>query len=215
MNDALRKWSGEPVTIGFGDKPAVVVVDFQDGFTRDPDFLMDGAPLIDRAIANTARLLDVARAFGVPVATCYTAYKSERDMPYWKLTKMRELLIHGHPATELDSRIYDPDYDLVVCKTGASIFFQTPVVNYLIKERVDTVIVTGCTTSGCVRASVVDSMSYNYRTIVASDGVGDRALGPHEANLFDMGQKYADLLTCDEIVAHLLKQGTGGAKKVA
>ena len=73
----------------------------------------------------------------------------------------------------------------------------------------------GCTTSGCVRASVVDSMSYNYRTIVASDGVGDRAIGPHEANLFDMGQKYADLLICDEIVAHLLKQGTGGAKKVA
>jgi maleamate amidohydrolase len=200
MNDALRKWSGEPVTIGFGDKPAVVVVDFQNGFTRDPDFLMDGAPLIDRAIANTARLLDVARAFGVPVATCYTAYKSERDMPYWKLTKMRELLIHGHPATELDSRIYDPDYDLVVCKTGASIFFQTPVVNYLIKERVDTVIVTGCVTSACVRASIVDSFQYKFRTIVPEDCVGDREADSHHSNLRDVGRRYCDVSTSEAVI---------------
>ena len=64
-------------------------------------------------------------------------------------------------------------------------------------------IVTGATTSGCVRASVIDSMSYNFRTIVVSDGVGDRADGPHEANLFDMRQKYADLHTADEVIAHL------------
>ncbi|MCI0787585.1 MAG: isochorismatase family protein, partial [Chloroflexi bacterium] len=62
---------------------------------------------------------------------------------------------------------------------------------------------TGCTTSGCVRASVIDSMSYNFRTVVASDCVGDRALGPHEANLFDMEQKYADLMTSSEIIAVL------------
>ena len=64
-------------------------------------------------------------------------------------------------------------------------------------------LVTGCTTSGCVRASVIDSMSHNFRTIVVSDCVGDRALAPHEANLFDMEQKNADLMTCDEVVARL------------
>ena len=72
MFDALRNWSGEPMPIGFGEVPGVVVVDFQTGFTRDPDFLMNGAPLIDRAVENTARLLRVARAHGVPVASCYT-----------------------------------------------------------------------------------------------------------------------------------------------
>ena len=126
MFDALRNWSGEPMPIGFGEVPGVVVVDFQTGFTRDPEFLMDGAPLIDRAVENTARLLRVARAHGVPVASCYTAYRSEREMPYWKLAKMRETLLHGHPSTRLDPRIHDPDYDFVLCKEGASIFFQTP-----------------------------------------------------------------------------------------
>ncbi|MDB5543027.1 MAG: isochorismatase hydrolase [Hyphomicrobiales bacterium] len=73
------------------------------------------------------------------------------------------------------------------------------------KRRVDTVIVTGATTSGCVRASVVDALSYNFKTIVATDCVGDRALAPHEANLFDMGQKYADLLSGAEIAARFTK----------
>ena len=74
------------------------------------------------------------------------------------------------------------------------------------KEAIDTLIVTGCTTSGCVRASVVDAVSMNFRTVVASDAVGDRAHGPHEANLFDMGQKYADLLAVREIIAVLATQ---------
>ena len=203
MQDVLREWSGEPQPIGYGAAPAVVVVDFQNGFTRDPDFLMDGAPLIERAVENTARLLDVARAFGVPVATCYTAYKSERDMPYWKPTKMRELLIHGHPATELDSRIYDPDYDLAVCKTGASIFFQTPVVNYLIKERTDTVIVTGCVTSACIRASIIDSFQYKFRTFVPEDCVGDREEDSHHSNLRDVGRRYCDVTTGAAVIAWL------------
>ena len=73
------------------------------------------------------------------------------------------------------------------------------------QQGADTVVVTGCTTSGCVRATVVDAMQNNFRTIVARDCVGDRAMGPHEANLFDMGQKYADLLDRDEIIAELSK----------
>jgi maleamate amidohydrolase len=88
-------------------------------------------------------------------------------------------------------------------KTQPSAFFGTDLAPWLIRRRVDTVIVTGATTSGCVRASVVDSMSHNFKTIVVSDGVGDRAREPHEANLFDMRQKYADLMTTDDVIAKL------------
>jgi maleamate amidohydrolase len=72
-----------------------------------------------------------------------------------------------------------------------------------VQQGADTLVVTGCTTSGCVRATVVDSVSHNFRTIVARDCVGDRAMGPHDANLFDMGQKYADLMDRDEIIAEI------------
>ena len=203
MIDALKEWSGDPIPVGFGEKPGVVVVDFQVGFTRDPEFLMGGAPLIERAVTNTARLLDVVRAAGVPVASCYTAYNSVREMPYWKLSKMQETLLHGHPSTRLDARIHDPGYDLVLCKTGASIFFQTPVVSYFVKERVDTVIVTGCVTSACIRASIIDSFQYKYRTIVPEDCVGDREEDSHRSNLRDVGRRYCDITSCDEVIAHL------------
>jgi len=90
---------------------------------------------------------------------------------------------------------------LVVRKQGASAFFDTNLAGWLAFRRVDTVIVAGCTTSGCVRATVVDAMQHNFRTICATDCVGDRAIGPHEANLFDIGQKYADLMSFAEIEA--------------
>ena len=90
-------------------------------------------------------------------------------------------------------------------KTQPSAFFGTDLVGWLVKRRVDTVIVTGATTSGCVRATVVDALSHNFRTIVATDCVGDRAPGPHEANLFDMGQKYADLMSGEEVAERFKK----------
>ena len=116
---------------------------------------------------------------------------------------MRETLLHTHPSTKLDSRIHDPEYDFVVCKTGASIFFHTPVVTYFVKHRVDTVIVTGCVTSACIRASVIDSFQYHFRTIVPEDCVGDREAESHRSNLHDVGRRYCDIVTCDEVIDHL------------
>ena len=107
MTDVLLQWSGEPIEIGFGERLGIAVVDFQLGFTRDPEFLMDGAPLIERAVLNTARLLQVARARGVPVASCYTAYASKRDMPHWKgLEDGRDLGPRSprHPTRSTDPR---------------------------------------------------------------------------------------------------------------
>ncbi|MCZ6590674.1 MAG: isochorismatase family protein, partial [Alphaproteobacteria bacterium] len=107
------------------------------------------------------------------------------------------------PASQVVAELEPRDGEYVFTKTQPSAFFGTNLTAWLVAKRVDTVLVTGCTTSGCVRASVIDSMSYNFRTIVVSDCVGDRALGPHEANLFDMEQKYADLMTAAEVAAAL------------
>ena len=109
--------------------------------------------------------------------------------------------------TAFGSQIVDEltpwDGEYIVRKTQPSAFFGTNLTAWFVSKGVDTVITTGCTTSGCIRASVTDSMSYNFKTVVATDCVGDRALGPHEANLFDMQQKYADLMTSAEIIAVL------------
>lgn len=185
--------------IGYGRKPGIAVVDFQKAFT-DPKFPLGGAPLIERAVQNTARLLTVARRAGVPVANCYTAYSSPADMPYWKVAAVQQHLIHGSEATEFDPRIWDPDHDVKLVKAGASIFFQTPIVPFMVKQQVDTLIVVGCVTSGCVRASIVDSFQYGFRTIVPEDGVGDQDDRPHHDNLRDVGRRYCDVTDTDRVI---------------
>lgn len=191
MDEYARRGFGQ-IPVGTGMKPGIVVIDFQVCYI-DPKYPLGGAPLIVRAIDNTAKLLEVARRHNVPVANCYTAYMNEREMPYWKIPFVRESFIHGNPATEFDQRILDPTYDLIVCKKAPSIFFETGVTNYFNKERVDTVIITGCNTSGCIRASAIDSFSYRFRTLVPEDCVGDVEEGPHRDNLRDIGRRYVDI----------------------
>ena len=201
-DDSYKDIGFGALDIGFGERPGIAVVDFQTGFT-DPKYTLGGRPLVERAVENTAKLLAVARAANVPVATCYTAYSSPRDAPYWKIPTVVNEFHHGHPCTELEPRIYDPDYDVVFCKTGPSIFFQTAVTQFFIKERADTVIVVGCNTSGCIRASVIDAFSYGYRVAVPEDCVGDVEEGPHQANLLDVGRRYADVVTLDDVLEYL------------
>lgn len=191
-DDYSNRTYGE-IAVGMGEKPGIVVVDFQKGFT-EAQYPLGGAPLVMRALENTQKLLKLARAHGVPVASCNTAYMNEREMPYWKITAVRETFRHDHPSAALDPRIHDPDYDLVVCKKGPSIFFGTPVADYFTKERVDTVIVTGCNTSGCIRATAIDAFSHRYRTLVPEDCVGDIEEQPHRDNLRDIGRRYADVI---------------------
>ncbi len=185
--------------IGYGDMPGIAVVDFQNAFI-DPQYKLGGAPLIERAVNNTARLLDVARSAGVPVANCVTSFSSKADMPYWKIGEIQETLIHGSHAADFDDRIYDPAHDVKLVKAGASIFFQTPIVPFMVKHKVDTMIVVGCVTSGCVRASVIDSFQYGFRTIVPEDGVGDQDERPHHDNLRDVGRRYADVTNVDSVI---------------
>ena len=183
--------------MGFGTKPAVVVVDFQKAFTN-PRFPLSGSAHVERAVENTAILLKAARAAGAPIAHSYTAHSSARDAPHWKVKAVTNLFRHGWEGCELDPRTYDPSYDAVYCKAAPSIFFGTSVAQFFAKEQVDTVFITGCTTSGCVRASVIDAFSFGFRVMVPEPCSGDQEEEAHHANLLDVGRRYADVLTLEE-----------------
>jgi len=208
MNDTIddygrRGYGGR--SIGFGQRIGIAVVDFQLGFV-DPRFPLGGAELTERAVVNTSTLLHAARAARLPVVSCYTAYHGIADAPHWKIPPVLETLRHGAEPTLLDPRIHDPAYDVVLCKSGPSIFFHTPAAPIFVRQEVDTIIVTGCTTSGCVRASVIDAFSYGFRVIVPEDCVGDVEEGPHLSNLRDVGRRYADIVdlrTCLDHIATL------------
>jgi maleamate amidohydrolase len=107
------------------------------------------------------------------------------------------------PASQIVAQLTPNPDETILRKTQPSAFFGTGYAEQLRQRGVDTVIVAGCTTSGCVRATVVDAMSHDFRTIVARDCVGDRSVAAHDANLFDMEQKYADLMDADAIIARL------------
>ncbi len=188
-------------TIGFGERPGIAVVDFQLGFT-DPDGQFS-SKLVERAILNTSKILRLAREVGVPVANCYTAYHSGKDMPYWKIGPVHETFYYGHPCTQMEPRTSDQSYDFIFCKHAPSIFFNTPANTFFTKYSVDTMIVVGCMTSGCIRASVIDSFSTGYKTIVPEDCVGDADDRPHQDNLRDIGRRYADVLNSSDVIEYL------------
>jgi maleamate amidohydrolase len=190
-------------TVGFGERPAIVNVDFQLAFT-DPEYPTGRSPHVHRAVENTSILLEHARAKGVPVASCNVGWCSAADMGHWKVSSLYDgTFFIGHSSMALDPRIHDPDYDVVFTKSAPSIFFQTPLMLFLTKQRVDTVIITGCTTSGCVRASINDSFSYGFRTIVPEECVGDMEEGPHNDNLRDVGRRYADVMELQDVLTYI------------
>jgi len=187
---------------GFGERPCLLIVDFVNGFADPAQF---GGGNIADAITNTSVLLAKAREMQLPVAFTRVVYAddgSDAGVFCLKAPNLVALTEHA-PASQVVTELEPSNGEYVIAKTQPSAFFGTNLAAWLIARRVDTVLVTGCTTSGCVRASVIDSMSYNFRTIVVSDCVGDRAIGPHEANLFDMEQKYADLMTAAEVAGAL------------
>lgn len=185
---------------GMGVAPALVIVDFVVGFADPGQF---GGGNIGPAIAETVRLLAVARARRWPVAYTRVVYAEDgSDAGAFTLKAPSLLKLTEHSAlSQIVPELTPVAGELVVRKRGASAFFGTGLAGWLAFRRVDTVVVAGCTTSGCVRATVIDAMQHEYRCVVATDCVGDRALAPHAANLFDMGQKYADLMTRAEIEA--------------
>ena len=185
-----RGYGNRPV--GFGAKIGVVVVDFQRGFI-DPAFPMGGAPMVDQAVRNTVPVIEAAKRAGLPVVACVNGYDNPRAAPHWKVGPVFDLL-RGTRSVELDPRIAAAGPDVLLMKSAPSIFFATPAAAILTKERVDTVIVTGCITSGCIRASVIDAFSLGFRVMVPHDCVGDHDETAHEQNLKDVERRYADVI---------------------
>lgn len=189
--------------VGFGQRPAVVVVDFIRGFT-DPACPL-GGELTDE-IGATRQILDAARTAGVPVIFTAIVYDDPqaRDAGLW-LKKVPSLswLQRGSPWVAVDERLGRRSDERVVEKKFASGFAGTDLAAYLTTLGRDTIILMGCTTSGCIRASAIDGLQHGFRVIVPREAVGDRAAGPHEANLFDIDAKYGDVVALSTVLEYL------------
>lgn len=193
--------------LGFGRHPALVVVDLTRGFTEAA--FPTGSDLSD-VVARTAELVELAHHHEVPVV--YTVLEftdAEIEALVW-LRKAPGLAIlrRGSDAVALDPRLPLTAADLVVRKVGASAFSGTHLAALLTGRGVDTVVACGATTSGCLRATVVDAIQAGFRPVVPRECVGDRARPPHEAALFDMQEKYADVVDTAVVRDYLATVGT-------
>lgn len=201
---AIYQRSGLGHRIGYGKHPALLVIDMQLGFTAPEKSPLAGN--LESQVAAINRLIPVARRNGIPIVFTVVAYdpKIPGDGGLWpqKAPTLLELKV-GSELAELDPRLQHEPEDLLLVKKYASAFLGTPLASTLVAGGIDTVIVTGCTTSGCVRATVVDALSYGFRPIIPEEAVGDRAQDPHDANLFDMDSKYGDVVPVADALAYL------------
>ncbi len=188
---------------GSGSRPALVVVDMTLGFT-DPE-----SPLacdLEGPVENIAKLLAVAREARIPVVFTTVAYKeSDRLTAAAFIEKVPALLTLevGTRWAEIDPRIAPRVSEPVLNKLFASGFFGTPLGALLTAAGVDTLIITGASTSGCVRATAVDALQYGFRPVVPREAVGDRNPDAHEANLYDIDAKYGDVVAVEDLLIYL------------
>ncbi|WP_232320340.1 isochorismatase family protein [Rhodococcus sp. WMMA185] len=188
-------------------------MDLTRGFT-EPGF-PSGSDLTDVVLA-TAQLCEAARKNEVPIVYTkveYTSAELEGGSIAWmhKAPGLRELR-QGTEAVAFDPRLAVTPADHIICKKGVSAFFGTPLASLLTGLRRDTVIVCGATTSGCVRATVVDAVQSGFCALVPRECVGDRAEGPHEANLFDINAKYGDVLDLSDTLDYLAAAQPGASR---
>lgn len=192
--------------VGFGRRPALLVIDMQNDFL-DPGGHLDMGPEARAVIPQIARVLDAARRAAVPIVyTAQTHRPDFADGPRWmdKFTGFRTGgLREGTRGAQIVDELAPQPGERVIRKLRPSAFFATELDLYLRSLEVDTTILTGCTTSGCVRATALDAFSYNYRVIVPQECVTDRVKEPHEANLFDIQMKLGDVVGIEEVLAHL------------
>lgn len=200
---------GEPS--GMGSRPALLIIDVQYrtvGTVPQPfwdsikEFPTSCGDVGWKAVAHIERLLGVFRDRGWPVIYPYVAPKESFDTGRLA-AKVPALMGVAAKGYEFVPEVAPVDGDVLLPKRHPSAFFGTPLVSYLVERGIDTLVVTGCTTSGCVRGSVVDGFAYNYRCVVPQDAVYDRSETSHRVNLFDMNAKYADVMPTDDVVKAL------------
>ncbi len=186
--------------IGFGKRPAVIVIDFIKAYTTK------GAPFFGQgvvdAVEHTVPLLAAARSANVPIIYTKVLYHPsgiDGGLFVKKVPALRAL-VDGEPLAEIDPEITPQPEDLVIVKNYPSCFFGTSLQSTLMGLGVDTLILTGCSTSGCVRAAAIDAIQYGYRVVVPRECAGDRHDAPHDANLFDINAKYGDVVPKAQVI---------------
>jgi len=196
---------------GIGKRPALLIIDVQYrtvGTARRPfweaieEFPTSCGEVAWDAVDNIARILAVFRANGWPVLYPYVSPKQGFDAGRLS-DKVPAIMGIAAKGYEFVADIAPMERDILVPKKHPSAFFGTPLASYLINTGADTLVVTGCSTSGCVRGTVVDGFAYNYRVLVPEDGVFDRSEVSHAINLFDMSEKYADVMPTHDLLAAL------------
>ena len=181
--------------LGFGKKPAVIVIDFVRAYT------VEGAPFFGQGVVDavdaSVELLDSARRSHIPVIYTQVVYDPSGvdGGLFFKKVPSLKLFVKGEPLGEIDAKITPHTTDLVVTKQYPSCFFGTSLGSTLKTMDIDTIVLIGCSTSGCVRATAVDGIQYGYRVVVPRECVGDRHHGPHDASLFDINAKYGDVVS--------------------
>lgn len=188
--------------IGFGSKPALVLIDFVEAYF-DPacDLYAD----VGEALASAMRLVEVARAKHIPIIYTNVVYHPSgiNGGRFFEKAKPLRHMVEGSPYGAWAKGLAPLENELVVSKQYPSAFFGTSLSSTLTAAGIDSVILTGLTTSGCVRASCVDACSYGFIPIVVEEACGDRHDAPHQANLFDMNAKYADVVSESETISYL------------
>jgi maleamate amidohydrolase len=207
MNDALdlkQTYSGVfDGQMGFGRSPAIIVVDFINAYTQasSPHY----APAVVEAVKATVPLLEAARKKKVPIIYTRVLYHpsgADGGLFVQKVPTLRKM-IEGEPLAEIVPELPPAPDDVILIKQYASSFFGTSLAAMLTARGADTLIITGCSTSGCIRATAVDAMQNGFRPIVPRECVGDRHDGPHEANLFDINAKYGDVVSLKDVMSRL------------
>ena len=185
--------------MGFGKRPCVIVIDMTYGFV-DPSNPLAHGNMGFRAVENLKPLLEKARIRRVPIIYTTGLNSISNNLP---VGISRKVVVNPQPRdNEIVEEIQPQKGDIVVPKGKASVFFGTSILTFLIRNCIDTLIVTGMTTSGCVRGTVVEAASYDYFVVVPEECVADRAQVPHKVNLFDMDMKYADVIPMKEVLAY-------------
>jgi len=189
--------------LGFGERAAVLIVDFVKGYTTPGEPLY--APDVVTAVEETVELVELARSKNVPVIFTRVVYHpSGLDGGLWvKKIPVLKTLVEGAPVADLAEGLEARPDELVMTKQYASAFFGTSLASTLSAMNIDTVILTGCSTSGCVRATAVDGMQHGLRMIVPRECVGDRHVEPHESALFDINSKYGDVVSKGVVTDYL------------
>ncbi|MEQ9643270.1 MAG: isochorismatase family protein [Alphaproteobacteria bacterium] len=196
------KGRGYRTRIGFGEHPALIVIDFSYGFTASRGGFPGGE--FDAEIAQTNRLLNAMRGH-FPVFFTTIAYDDPAREGGWWCAKVPWLEQFRRPteSIEIDSRLGRHDDDVLLVKPYPSSFHGTPLDEMLRTAGVDTLVIAGCTTSVCVRATALDAMQHGYRAIVAGDAVGDLHPQLHELHLCDLDARYADVVSTNDVLQHL------------